>query len=174
MVETSPACQRAVLETVAALEKQGHECIEFIPHLGTVFVFILILHSDGHQAMAAMEVFVGLLTADGYKVTLSHLKADPQASPTHECRIYISYNPGRQESSLFLTTIGPRLPSFIRKLICWLTGSVLGDTLFSQIFSTARVKSVVEFTSYIDRRNKISAAWYEEVSGLTSEGFYVV
>jgi len=48
MVETSPACQRAVLETVAALEKQGHECIEFTPHLGTVFIFILILHSDDH------------------------------------------------------------------------------------------------------------------------------
>lgn len=30
-VKPSPASQRAVLETVAALTKQGHECIEFTP-----------------------------------------------------------------------------------------------------------------------------------------------
>jgi Asp-tRNA(Asn)/Glu-tRNA(Gln) amidotransferase A subunit family amidase len=28
-VKASPANARAVLETVAALEKQGHECVEF-------------------------------------------------------------------------------------------------------------------------------------------------
>ena len=27
--KASPACKRAVLETVKALEKEGHECIEF-------------------------------------------------------------------------------------------------------------------------------------------------
>lgn len=46
MVETSPACQRAVLETIAALEKQGHECIEFTPHLCTISILVLILHPD--------------------------------------------------------------------------------------------------------------------------------
>jgi hypothetical protein len=46
MVETSPACQRAVLETVAALEKQGHECIEFAPTLSTIPVFVLIPGPD--------------------------------------------------------------------------------------------------------------------------------
>lgn len=28
-VKASPACKRAVLETVEALRKEGHECIEF-------------------------------------------------------------------------------------------------------------------------------------------------
>jgi amidase len=28
-VKASPACKRAVLETVEALRKQGHECVEF-------------------------------------------------------------------------------------------------------------------------------------------------
>lgn len=28
-IKASPACKRAVLETVEALRKQGHECIEF-------------------------------------------------------------------------------------------------------------------------------------------------
>ncbi|OAX39499.1 amidase signature enzyme [Rhizopogon vinicolor AM-OR11-026] len=130
MVETSPACQRAVLETVSALEKQGHECIEFKPHL----------------SIAAMEAFVGLITADGYKKTLSHLDSDPQ------------------EGSLFLTTVGPRLPSFIRNLVCWIVNSpFVGDSLFSSVFSLARVKSVFEFTTFTDKRNQVATAWYEEI-----------
>ncbi|KAJ8588246.1 amidase signature enzyme [Rhizopogon salebrosus TDB-379] len=130
MVETSPACQRAVLETVAALEKQGHECIEFAPTL----------------TIAAMEVFVGLITADGYKMLLSHLDSDPQ------------------ESSLFLTTVGPRIPSFIRSLVCWITNSAfVGDSLFSRFFALARVKSVFEFTRFTDKRTQVCTAWYEEV-----------
>lgn len=28
---SSPACERAVLETVAALRKEGHEVVEFVP-----------------------------------------------------------------------------------------------------------------------------------------------
>lgn len=35
IVKASPASKRAVLETVEALKKQGHECIEFEPTLGT-------------------------------------------------------------------------------------------------------------------------------------------
>jgi len=29
LVKDSPACQRAVLETVTALRREGHECVEF-------------------------------------------------------------------------------------------------------------------------------------------------
>ena len=39
-----------------------------------------------------MEAFVGLITADGYKKTLSHLDSDPQASPNCGCTIYASHN----------------------------------------------------------------------------------
>ena len=34
IVRASPACRRAVLETVEALRKAGHECVEFEPTLG--------------------------------------------------------------------------------------------------------------------------------------------
>ena len=30
-VKGSPACHRAVLETVEALRKAGHECVEIVP-----------------------------------------------------------------------------------------------------------------------------------------------
>ncbi|KAG1738410.1 amidase signature domain-containing protein [Suillus paluster] len=129
MTQTSPVCQRAVLETVSALRKQGHECLEFTSHLNTT----------------AMEVFIGLVTSDGYKKMLSYLDSDPP------------------ESSLFLTTLGPRLPSFIRNLVSWIANTFMGDALMSRFFSLSREKSVLEFTDLTDERNKVSAAWYEEV-----------
>lgn len=38
-IKTSPACVRAVTQTVEALRKQGHECIEFDPFLGQYLRF---------------------------------------------------------------------------------------------------------------------------------------
>ncbi|KAG2359187.1 amidase signature domain-containing protein [Suillus spraguei] len=129
MMESSPACKRAVLETVSALRKQGHECIEFTSPLNA----------------SAMEVFLGLASSDGYKKMLSHLDSDPM------------------EDSLFLVTLGPRLLSFVRKLACWIAKTFLGDSLFPRFFSLAREKSVLEFTDFTDQRNKVAAAWYEQV-----------
>ncbi|KAG2354380.1 amidase signature enzyme [Suillus spraguei] len=132
MMESSPACKRAVLETVSALRKQGHQCIE----------------------PSAMEVFLGLASSDGYKKMLSHLDSDPMAS-----------------LNLFLVTLGPRLPSFVRKLACWIAKMFLGDSLFPRFFSLARGKSVLEFTDFTDQRNKVAAAWYEQISVWDKYGF---
>ncbi|KDQ10331.1 hypothetical protein BOTBODRAFT_36235 [Botryobasidium botryosum FD-172 SS1] len=59
-VQTSPACQRAVLETVAALRKQGHECIEFMPP----------------RLWKSLALFFEITSADGYGTLLSHLEHD--------------------------------------------------------------------------------------------------
>jgi len=61
-VKASPACRRAVLETVDALRRQGHECIE-----------VELPGTD-----RAFEIFVGLSSSDGYKTMLSHLGPDPK------------------------------------------------------------------------------------------------
>ncbi|KAG2356539.1 amidase signature domain-containing protein [Suillus spraguei] len=121
MMESSPACKRAVLETVSALRKQGHQCIEFTSPLNA----------------SAMEVFLGLASSDGYKKMLSHLDSDPMASL--------------------------KLPSFVRKLACWIAKMFL-HSLFPRFFSLAREKSVLEFTDFTDQRNKVAAAWYEQIS----------
>ncbi|KAK4056794.1 hypothetical protein OIO90_002043 [Microbotryomycetes sp. JL221] len=60
-VRSSPACERAVLETVEALRKQGHECIEFTPP----------------DAVLGLEIFVAVTSADGYKTLLSGAGRDP-------------------------------------------------------------------------------------------------
>jgi len=60
-VKASPACKRAVLETVNALRKQGHECVEVeIP-----------------SAAKAFGIFAGLSSSDGYRTMLSHIGPDP-------------------------------------------------------------------------------------------------
>ncbi|KAF8903595.1 amidase signature domain-containing protein [Mucidula mucida] len=57
-IKASPANKRAVLETVDALRKQGHECVEFTPP-------------------GALVIFLALTSADSYKKMLSHLGPDP-------------------------------------------------------------------------------------------------
>ncbi|KAF8239357.1 amidase [Tricholoma matsutake] len=59
-VKSSPACARAVLETVEALRKEGHECVEFdVP------------------GAEAFYIFLGLTSSDGYKKMTSHIGPDP-------------------------------------------------------------------------------------------------
>ncbi|KDQ16935.1 hypothetical protein BOTBODRAFT_64460 [Botryobasidium botryosum FD-172 SS1] len=60
-VQTSPACQRAVLETVAALREQGHECIKFMPP----------------RLWKTLALFFEATSADGYETLLSYLGHDP-------------------------------------------------------------------------------------------------
>ncbi|KAJ7470386.1 amidase [Mycena latifolia] len=59
--KASPANQRAVLETVAALRIQGHECIEI----------------EVPDPIESFNIFVGLTSADGYKTLLSNIESDP-------------------------------------------------------------------------------------------------
>ncbi|KAI0629270.1 amidase signature enzyme [Trametes polyzona] len=63
-IKPSPASQRAVRETVEALRKAGHECIEF----------------ELPQARKAMEIFIGLTAADKYKTLSADLGDDPLES----------------------------------------------------------------------------------------------
>lgn len=65
----SPACERAVMETVESLRKQGHECVEFAPHDRKPF----LLHRRivrrqrllPSAAAKALELFAGITSADG-------------------------------------------------------------------------------------------------------------
>ncbi|KAF5316046.1 hypothetical protein D9619_006208 [Psilocybe cf. subviscida] len=59
-IKASPACKRAVVETVEALRKAGHECVEFeIP-----------------DSYIPFNLFAGITSSDGYKTMLSHLGPD--------------------------------------------------------------------------------------------------
>jgi len=129
IVKASPASQRAVLETVAALRSQGHECVQFdIP--------------DGPRALG---LFAGLSSADGYKTLTSHLGPDPK------------------EKSLFLVTLGPKLPSLVRWLALKLLGIVKNDTIFAQGLQNSRVRSTDEEWALVNQKNEYVKQFYKEV-----------
>lgn len=62
IVQTSPACRRAVLETIAALRAAGHECVEFVPP----------------NAVENITEYVAITSADGTKTLLEPLGNDPE------------------------------------------------------------------------------------------------
>ncbi|PCH34896.1 amidase [Wolfiporia cocos MD-104 SS10] len=60
-VKTSPACKRAVLQTIEALRRDGHECVEIsVP-----------------QPSQAMEIMAELTSADGHETLLGPVGSDP-------------------------------------------------------------------------------------------------
>lgn len=75
-VKASPACARAVLETVDALRKAGHNCVEFDFPGGTIQSILIYTSDNVLTAGTAGNIFVGLTSADGYKTMLGHLGPD--------------------------------------------------------------------------------------------------
>ena len=79
MARITPACHRAVSETVEALRKQGHECVEFeltsraFPSVCHVFK-LLTLHMTAGKAA---EVFIALASAAGNKGFFKNKGPDP-------------------------------------------------------------------------------------------------
>jgi len=128
-VKASPACQRAVKETISALRREGHECVLFTP-------------PAVHEAM---RIFVGLTSADGYDTRLSYLGPDPR------------------EDSLFLVTLGPRLPGPLRALSAWAIDTIVGDELFANSFRDSRRKPVREFMEFAVARDNYNLKFEKEV-----------
>ncbi|KAJ6625774.1 amidase [Mycena sp. CBHHK59/15] len=61
VIKASPACIRAVQETIDALKRAGHECVEF----------------DQNLTPEILKVYLCLTTADGYKTLLAPQGSDP-------------------------------------------------------------------------------------------------
>ncbi|KAI9440853.1 amidase [Lactarius indigo] len=114
VVKGSPACQRAVLETVQALRAAGHECIEI----------------DSPDSIQALLLFGGLTSADGYETMMSHL------------------GPDKREPALFVVTLGPRLPNFVRTAASWVISNFVGDTKFASFLTHSYKKTVRLFYTY--------------------------
>ncbi|CUA74559.1 hypothetical protein RSOLAG22IIIB_11291 [Rhizoctonia solani] len=110
LVRASPACQRAVLESVEALKEKGYEMQEI----------------DPPDMSELLKLFVEISAADGYKTMLSHLESD------------------NQEPALFLVTLGPRLPAFIRTLSNLLVRLFVNDPSFTRVFGSSRPRTVTE------------------------------
>ncbi|EJD07629.1 amidase signature enzyme [Fomitiporia mediterranea MF3/22] len=111
------------------------------------------LRKAGHEciefqptlAREAMYLFAALTSADGYKGLLEHLGPDPK------------------ESSLFLVTLGPSLPGFVRAIAAWVARTFLHDEVFASCLESSRVKSTKEFFDTVAKRTELRKRWYEQV-----------
>jgi len=129
IIKASPACQRAVTESVDALRKAGHECVAFTPP----------------DVLEAMKIFVGLTAADGYETLLSHLGPDPQ------------------EESLFLVTLGPKLPAVLRKTAAWAAEKSFKDEIFAECLRHSRPRSTKQLMEVTVARDRYIQMWETEV-----------
>ncbi|EIN06088.1 amidase [Punctularia strigosozonata HHB-11173 SS5] len=127
--KASPACKRAVLEAVDALRRDGHECVEIAVPGGS----------------EAMQLFMGLTSADGYRTVKSHL------------------GPDKMESSLTLTLIGPTIWGWARQLIVWMLRYVIGDEHYAQFVENGQTKRMDEYYRWNVRRDAYARRFYDEV-----------
>jgi hypothetical protein len=61
-----------------------------------------------------------------------------------------------QESSLWLVSVGPSLPSFVRNTIAWLLETVAGDKSMARLLRASRGKSVTELQAWQHQRCVLS------------------
>lgn len=96
LVKASPACKRAVLETVEALRKEGHECVEFsVPSRRCYRRSVFPGLTWGIEAARCTEIFAALTSSDGYQSVRLVIGSDPvvssvrvQVHPSNdECRL---------------------------------------------------------------------------------------
>ncbi|EKM49959.1 uncharacterized protein PHACADRAFT_264416 [Phanerochaete carnosa HHB-10118-sp] len=149
LIKSSPASQRAVLETVEALRREGHECVEFAVPDGdwTLLRLDLLVKCTDIWATAvkALKLFLSLTLADGNKTLFSPIKQDPR------------------QKELTTMAIGPELYGWARSLVSWILRHPMGDTVFADIMSICKPVSVDEFWSTIDQQKDYVRKFYKEV-----------
>ncbi|KZT59894.1 amidase signature enzyme [Calocera cornea HHB12733] len=97
------------------------------------------------NALEAMECFTALTSSDGYRTLTSHLGPDPQ------------------DASLFLVTLGPSIPQFLRSFATWVLRTFVGDHRFARLMAASRYKSVGEFVDWTARRNELMVEYNAKV-----------
>lgn len=140
----SPASRRAVLESVEALRKLGHECVEFEP-VSRASPPAVQHRADACAAFRGMEIFVALTSAGGYKALLANLHGDPQ------------------DPSLFLTTLGVKIPGPIRGIASTLVN--FADPIMSRLISASKVKSVDDTQKWLHLRDLFVEEFRRDVWG---------
>lgn len=107
--------------------------------------------SPRSTVVEAIEIFVALTSADGYETLLSGLHGDPR------------------ESSLFLTTLGPRLPWPIRSTASFMIKKAAGDEVMGRLIGASRKKDVKETYVWQHKRDELAEAIRRYVGPFSSD-----
>ncbi|KAJ7213570.1 amidase [Mycena pura] len=135
-LKSSPATRRAVLETVTALQNQGHQCIE-----------IEVPTRPGDP----FENYVAMSSADGYKTLLSGAGSDPLEPALRP----VAFVPALPQAD--------QAPVFFRQCITWAIEFILKDKQMASFMSVHGKKPVQELFAWTARRDKYHEEFYAEV-----------
>jgi hypothetical protein len=136
-IPTSPACTRAVSESITALSLA-------YPRDQVSLIKLEIPQELG--GVEGMKIFLGLSSSDGYDRLLDpHLGVD------------------RLDPTLFLPVLSARLPWFFRIVIVWMLQWVLGERMIAEVLRAGGRKSAKEYFTWVERRDAFRRRWREEV-----------
>lgn len=117
------------------------------------------LHADqvAHSSQPCARSSSSSVSAPQVVVRLHHLALNP----SNHALTYDSFADDTllgnlegdpQESSLFLTTIGPKIPSLLRPIISFLIRNLLGDAIFAGVFESAKRRTVTDMQDVAHQR----------------------
>ncbi|POV98827.1 hypothetical protein PSTT_14163 [Puccinia striiformis] len=139
LIETSSPCQRAVQETVEVLRLAGYDCVEIDPSKSLTYDIRKTLVLDG------LVIYVGLSSADGYHTMLSHVGSD-----------HIDW-------SMFLTTIGCKLPNWLRWTLCGVLKYLVRNEMMARLVEASRAKTTGELQQWRVRKDAYCLKLWEEL-----------
>ncbi|PSR72798.1 hypothetical protein PHLCEN_2v11295 [Hermanssonia centrifuga] len=144
-IKPSPVCQRAVLQTVEALRREGHECIEFtVP-----------------EPSKPMELFLALISSDGNKTLFAPIGPDPQVRPLLDA-IGLTNKP-LQQAELATVALGPKLYGWLRSFAAWFIERSFDDRICANLLRASRKKSVDDFWRICSEAKEYARMFNQEV-----------
>ncbi|KAA1083569.1 hypothetical protein PGT21_004058 [Puccinia graminis f. sp. tritici] len=101
------------------------------------------------DVLEGVIIYVGLSSAEGYRTGFSHVGSDPI------------------DASMFLTTIGCKLPGWLRWIVCGVTRYFLRDEIMAKLIEASRAKSTTELQKWRVRKDayclKVRSYLWEEL-----------
>ncbi|EPQ32148.1 uncharacterized protein PFL1_00345 [Pseudozyma flocculosa PF-1] len=135
-IKTTPACYRAVKESIEALRaKYPSQQVELVA-----------IAPKDVQPVEGLEHFLGLSSADGYDyLTVPHLGKD------------------RADPVLMLPLLLARLPVFLKRIIAFIARFVLRDARMARLVLAAGRRSAKKYFQVTESRTKFCDAWKKRV-----------
>lgn len=139
LTKTSPACVRAVDESLTALKErytpEQIELVEIDPiHLNT---------------LRAVHIFLALVTADNFNGLLGPLTKDGIREP--------------MDASLFLPVFAARAPRWIKGLLRFFATYIIGDKSFAYIVTAGGSKTAGGYYEHIARRREFEQDFIKNI-----------
>lgn len=135
-IKTTPACYRAVKESVEALQaKYPSSQVEVVK-----------IPASALDAVTALELFLKMTAADGYRsLTDPHIGKD------------------KLDVTLLLPLFLARMPNFLRRTLFFVARYILRDRLLSRCVAATRTSSAAGYFKAVEARSRWREAWNKRI-----------